>query len=66
MSLTTDTRHWHEQYERSSSTVQEAIDAAFKAAWSELASRGYSTATDDRAEKLIAAIMEYFTESAEE
>ena len=56
-------RAWHKDYEEAHPAVKEAIDEAYTAARAVLAEHGMAIANDDRAETLVAAIMEYVTES---
>lgn len=64
MSLTKAQSQLHERYENAMPQTQQAIDAAYKAARTELEARGYTCANDDRAEALVAALYEYLIESA--
>lgn len=63
MSLSTDAKFWHSEYQRADKLVRNTVDRAFTAARGAIASTGMDTANDDRAEELIAAIMKYLTES---
>jgi hypothetical protein len=61
--LTNDWRYWHSLYEDESFPFKNAVDKAYDAARSAIQSQGYSTANDDRAEELVAAIVRYIIES---
>jgi hypothetical protein len=63
--MTNEATFWHREYEGSKPVIRQAVDSSFSLVRNCLVDRGFSVANDDRAEILIAAIMEYLTESAD-
>jgi hypothetical protein len=65
MSLSTETRLLHAQYERDTTITRTSVDEAFDAAVAILRAQGFDTAMDDRAETLAVAIYKYLLDSTE-
>jgi hypothetical protein len=62
-----DTGYWHDYYEEKLSRGEhDVVDVAFEAMRHALDRRGIRGLTDDRAERLIAAITEYVVSSIKE
>ena len=63
MTLSANTRKWHEVYESLEGDQKDAVDEVFQDVSEILRLNGLKTAMDDRAETLVAAITQYVVES---
>jgi len=60
-----DWKYWHTQYENADRKTQQLVDDASQAAANVFNAAGRTISWDDRAERLVAACMQYLVESDE-